>query len=229
MRPLHASMVLAILGLVAPSLAQPASTGIPVLLDGNDAVVGILVDMTDQESPAPDYATSVLFALDQPIVVRVVASGPSLLRGVGTNGPVHFTGPDCTGNPYLPGLLSSQDRHFLATSIVNPPGGAVLYALPAGTAAETITVASAMQINGSCAPIVATGSLFPAIEVVTSFEGPYRVGSIPLAGLPTPLDVPTADTYGLFALGLALLLTALVVLRRMPTRSRRLSAPTGFR
>jgi hypothetical protein len=190
--------------------------GASVIVDGNDVVVGPVID-SDVQDPVGSIVDTILFANGLPVEVRLVGFYQQL-RSVGSVAGLSlvFETADCSGQAYI-----TQGNGMVPVNLQVGPGvpvqGATLSIWvpdPLGSSTNVTAIRALNELTGSCSlTTLGAASALPAVEVTTSFVPPYSIAVQPL-GVSNVLSVPAVTPLGLCVLVALLIGGGWWILRR---------------
>ncbi len=200
----------------SPVFAQILSTGQPLVLDANGLVVGPVISY-ERLGGGREIAITSMLVDGRPFFIELDNSDLdrlSLTGGSPNPRSVVWESFNCTGQPYF---VSNEaiEAERLATAYfpLNTPNLS-LWVIEPGTASTSFVFQSFIDPDGVCDGSLGGATMgFPAVEILTSFVGPYRLGSAPLP-LTAPASVPAVSPLGLTVLAAFILGAAVWVLRR---------------
>ena len=197
-----ATLALVLMISINSASAQTVRTGIPVLKDSTNQIIGPIVDWE-----VSSVVTTVIID-DFPYPLR---SFGSALEAVNT-AKVRFTSNDCSGTPYVGGLDFGFLPPYYAT---NPPGGTTIW-IPDGSTIVNLNFNSSLDLQGDCVtpdPESLVGAI-KAIPVATGFTAPHKVSSGPALGMASAFGIPTLSSPGQVLIFICLFLGGLILVRR---------------
>ncbi|MCH9650089.1 MAG: hypothetical protein K0U98_17770 [Deltaproteobacteria bacterium] len=210
------TLIVSMLLCVSPVFAQILSTGQPLLLDANGLVVGPVIDYEGAGGASESVRASMLID-GRPLFINLANSDLNRLflsTGGSTPTRVVWESFDCTGQPYFRANEASEAGRLAASYFPLNTPNLSLWVIEPGTASTSFVFQSFINEDGVCDGSVGGATEgFPAVEILTSFVGPYRLGSGPLP-LTAPASVPAVSPLGLTVLAAFILGAAVWVLRR---------------
>ncbi len=201
--------------LASPAASQVFKTGLLVVSDGNDQIVGSVVNA---EGNVGRQINTAVFVNDMPHFLLLDFSNPALLLPPFQNGAgVSFTTADCSGMAYLNRVNPTFSLHPPSFPVNNP--GLTLYVRAPNVVAQQLVIQSELTVTSGCAPVPSlTRSVLETVAIDTGFVPPYRLTRGPDldivgAGMAFSVQaIPTLGTWGLLCLVLLVIAAALVLL-----------------
>ncbi len=206
------SIALAVISINIAS-AQNFDTGIPVLTDSTNQIVGPIVDITD------DIVITV-FVDDVPYPLQLTGLDLSSLSGIALvalgNNMLLYTTSDCSGTAYLLTTNAFIPNYFP----VSDPN-LTIWVVAQGATSQMRMMMSFADVGGGCSPTSDTVEVIEAAASETGLVAPYTLGRGPsILAASMAFGIPTLNSLAQKLLLLGMLAFGLIAFYRRRPQAR---------